>query len=186
MPLPSIIVETVNSMPVYSYVCLVPHQDPPAPLSNEACSFLNCEFEEDQIECLERLSGSGWRRSSQPTGNAHTGIRYLKTGAFIFSKGRGNESEMPIDDEGDRREVIEERGTKQQDEQLHKSIKSGGTSNVQQTSKESRLHLSNFELPRQLILEFCIYMATEGSRLILENHLRGYCRSRQVNSPQPS
>lgn len=210
-----------------SIIALVPHMDPPVPLSDKTCSLLNCEFESDQTECVERLSESNWRRSEEPTGNLHTGIRSLKNGAFIYSKGRSNDDlekansnqedikntkptiestadnnepyrrkkrEILIDkrqnefqlsdfstnliakEENKPKETSEE--IQQQDEKLQKLIETENAKIDEVEGISARLHFGDFELPRQLILEFCVYMASERSRLVLESELGGYCRSR--------
>ncbi|KAI6190922.1 hypothetical protein M3Y97_00171300 [Aphelenchoides bicaudatus] len=191
--------------------CLVPHVDPPIPLPDKTCALLNCEFDSDQTECVERLSGSNWRRSEEPTGNLHSGIRSLKSGAFAFFKGQlkgdnKSDTEEPDNELHARKtrnvlnemsdpnesnflaafpesnEVNETENLKLNDEKLQKLIESEEAKIEENTA--ARLHFEDFELPRQLILEFCIYMTSEGSRFAIESELKGYCRSTLVEFGQ--
>jgi hypothetical protein len=160
---------------------------------------------------VERLSESNWRRSEQPIGNQHSGIRSLKSGAFAFVKGRLKDEKDQSESDNDEtmqttteepnnsdayrrkmREILidrhpnelhlfdEEPSAKEvlkQDEKLQRLIETENKKTQENVATVSRLHFADFELPRQLILEFCIYMTSEGSRLVIEGELKGYCRT---------
>lgn len=59
-----------------------------------------------------------------------------------------------------------------------KANKNEGSS--RQIIKEYHLRLRDFELPRQLILEFCIYLSGNETRLVIESQIKGYEKSRRV------
>uniref|UniRef100_A0A7E4VJ28 G_PROTEIN_RECEP_F1_2 domain-containing protein n=1 Tax=Panagrellus redivivus TaxID=6233 RepID=A0A7E4VJ28_PANRE len=68
----------------------IPHVDPPIPIAVDTCKTLYCTF--DDGRCLDRIHGSGWRVSKEPTGNMHTGIRTVHDESFAYSKGVGTKT----------------------------------------------------------------------------------------------
>ncbi|VDD89021.1 unnamed protein product [Enterobius vermicularis] len=70
------------------YNCLFePHISPLVELPIETCQTLQCAFTDG--ECLEAITGSGWKVAEEPVGNYHTGIRKLLESSYAYARGTG-------------------------------------------------------------------------------------------------